>query len=207
MAGFALPVRALVPLPPANAEDTLEWVVADSDLIVRGVARPVTQYPVSGRTRLYGVQLMVIETIKGKAGPVVSFVFESDEAVIEGNEYLVFLTGKDRFLKQRFVDTQRLAIYRQYDFVAGWKGNDMTICVGGNGFISDLNWNRIGRAQLTGAVRREVVEAPSSNFGMLEVQIDPESECFPTDLPKGNRRINILVDTRAELKAKTMGDV
>ena len=98
LAVFGAPASALSRLMPLP-DRTLEWFVADSELIVRGVVIGVTQDRVTSGNTFQAVTISVLETFKGDPpkGDFLTFTARNlDSGVVRvrdepADEYLFFL--------------------------------------------------------------------------------------------------------------------
>ncbi|MEZ0263692.1 MAG: hypothetical protein ACAI43_03115, partial [Phycisphaerae bacterium] len=210
LAVAATPARAyLRPLP----EDSVEWAVADSDVIVRGMveqAGVVTADGVStGR-----LTVRVTERIKPggatsrpiEAGARVVVAAPGPPVIAVGSEYAFFLWSTERYLAQQSpLPAGLTAAYKACDYTlrTDWNRNPLPLNHSGSALaMLDLDGDRIPVAQILPRLRSEAARPTDANAGSLELYISPTSEAFPGSKRTYPQYVNILVDKRAEAKAR-----
>jgi len=123
-AGAVLAAGAAPAAAEINVADSIEWMTADSDLVVRGTIADVARRPGPGSVVWYDVTVRVAETIKGPRRRVAHFSWRylwgptPTDWKAHGDELLLFLVDG----KRRAGDDQAFASvgYTFRDGTTGW---------------------------------------------------------------------------------------
>jgi len=211
----------LIPSTPACAlifpgENTIEWVVADSDVIVRGVVEQVT--PKSpAPSRLVHVTFRLNEIIKAPAAttrPTLdpaarTMTFsagQDDDDFRVGSEYIVFLIGTERYLEwHSSLPAAVIAGFRAHPFSTNTILTDNPFPTKTSRNAShfwDLNCHAITMPQLLPALRVEAARPRLNLPQYFDLDISAASEAFPTASVPRPWRLRILIDVRAVVRAR-----
>ncbi|HYE19637.1 MAG TPA: zinc ribbon domain-containing protein [Tepidisphaeraceae bacterium] len=206
----ATPARAyLRPIP----EDNVEWTVADSDVIVRGVVGQAGMVTADG-VGIMRFTVRVTETIKPGSGtgrPVdvgttLVVAAPSQPAIAVGSEYVCFLVRTDRYLtRMGTLPAGLTAAYKACEYVLRHDPNRNPLPLNHNGSslaMLDLDGERIPVAVILPRLRAESARPTDANAGSMELYISPTSEAFPATKRTYPQFLNILVDKRTEAKAR-----
>jgi hypothetical protein len=146
-----------------NVADSLEWMVADAELVVRGVVSAVDKQRGEGQVMWYRVTLRVSETLEGKRSRTVRFVVrhlhgETPEVWRQKRtELLLFLISS----KRRLADDPGYGVepfaLRERDAVVRLRAR-------GSDPVYTLDFAKLtGRAEILKAARRAVAAGASAS--------------------------------------------
>lgn len=190
-------------------EDSIEWSVFDSDVVVRGVVtslQPSTTDPAFPHTI---ISIKVLETLKGNTNPTLTCLADTaDIHVFKDGEFLFFLLKTPRQLANRQPTTQQAKIYATYPFVLrnSWGRFPIPLDRKPDRPVFDAYLHPLlQRDQILAPARHEAQNPPNVQFGMLEIQISATSQSFIHPIqgtPYQPAYLNLLVDSRAETRAR-----
>jgi hypothetical protein len=188
-------------------EDSIEWTVFDTDVIVRGQVSRLETLAVHPAIAVASVK--VLETIKGPAAETVSFLVDSGDGINwSKGEQLFFLVRTPRYLANRQLTAQQAAVYAAHSLVLrnAWQRYPIALDVKPERPVYDASLHPLETAAaILAAVRHEAQHPPAVQFGLLEIHISATSEFFVHPIAGGAYQpgyLNLLVDSRAELRAR-----
>jgi hypothetical protein len=194
----------------AMAVDSVEWLTFDSDVIVRGVATKVVPAG-TGQTRSAIVTLRVTEVLKGAPAETLTFFTATESANgWEIGEHLYFLVGSQRYLTQfgqTHLGTNAATALASVPLAMRWNWRNHPLLTSEGAPAPSQEYDGHGR-QLTTAramldlIRREAANPPKQPKGVLELHVSPQSTFFPSEKAQYSPYLNLLVDERAEARAK-----
>jgi hypothetical protein len=212
---FLLCVLAILSLPAcaylrAAPEDSLEWIVFDSDVIVRGVVSHIDDKSADKSFSHSVVTLSVLETLKGPAGKSLTFVNEfGDINRWKTGEHLFFFINTPRYTGNQFASTQQVKVYSAYPLVirnATFNRDPIPLIGKLDRAFFDAQFHPLQTPEaILSLVRYEAANPPKIQFGLLEIHISSSSQIFmrPQDrLTYQPAYLNLLVDHRAEARAR-----
>ncbi len=200
---IALPARGYLRQAP---EDSIEWTVASSDAIVCGVVETIGQ----AKAKINVVTMRVNQNLKDTTGGIaaggrISFLVQSGRPIEVGNQYLIFLVTISRVSKEQSWSADIDAAFRAYAFVArnDWNRNPLPLGHQGTSLqFCNLDGNRIPPDDLLRVIGNEIARPALARPEMLELQISPQSEAYRSSEHTFPAYLNILLDDRAESRAK-----
>lgn len=201
---LSLPARAYLRMA---AEDSIEWSVFDTDVIVRGEVSQLQTYAIDPAFAVASVN--VRETIKGQAAPTVTFLVDSGNSTNWAKgEHLFFLVNTPRYVANRQLNAQHAAIYAAHPLVLrnAWQRYPIPLNGKPHSTVYDAYLHPLESAEaVLAAARHEAQHPPTVQFGLLEIHISATSEYFVHPIAGSAYQpgyLNLLVDSRAEIRAR-----
>ncbi len=201
---LSLPASAYLRMAP---EDSIEWSVFDTDVIVRGVVSQLQTNAVDPAFAVVSVK--VLETIKGSPGETLTFLVDSGDGKNWGKgEQLFFLVNTPRYVANRQLNARQAAIYAAHPLILrnAWQRYPIPLNGKPHPTVYDGYLHPLETAEaILAAVRHEAQHPPEVQFGVLEIHISATSEFFVHPIAGSAYQpgyLNLLVDSRAELRAR-----
>lgn len=192
-----------------GADDSLEWMTADSDLIVRGTRLDGKLIKIAG-WNCELTTLRVTETLKGKAEGTITILSFGQTGLGGHGDYLVFLVPTARWQASTPTTAEESRIlsqvpwstrsYWRYPIALDEMPNERVP----HRFGFNAKYEELPTAEaLLAVVRDEVRHPPIEQYGVLELQITPTSRFFAPETPAsfGQRYLNILIEPRIAARA------
>ncbi len=186
------------------AVDSLEWIVCDSDVIVRGVVANVESKNVSGwPARIVTVDIkQVLKGSKKSQGTQVKFIVvpsgnRPPDWFVDRQEHLFFLVGNDRYLE--LSSLYPLAL-RDPDYKFD---NPLLLNDDPNNAMFDMDFNVVkGRRQILDAVSQAVKRSPTKKPPRAMVNVPWDSQIYKQLWGGSGVSLDVPADGRLERRAK-----
>jgi hypothetical protein len=189
-----------------GAIDSLPWAVADSDVIVRGVAtRIATTQPTN--STLSTITLAVHETLRGEHAPTLTFIAQTSYIHDwRKAERLYFLVRTPRYLAAMQPTPAEAPVFASVPLVLRPTGSSshtrLPVILDDNAVFHDLELREIkGRDDILAAIREELRRPPGPRRESVELKIMPGLDLEGTNFIDP-QLLNIPIDERALPRAR-----